>query len=175
MPNPILILSGPVGAGKTTVGRELVTLLPGKVAYIEGDAFWSFLAKGAPGGPTRESFRTVMASMTAAAVPLATAGARVVLDFSIPPGFLSTAQSIVALRQIPLDYVVLRPSEQVCAARAAARDEGRIPDYSRYRNLYLSFDVMESHILSDDTAPALEMAQRIVLGLSDGRFRVPAG
>jgi tRNA A37 threonylcarbamoyladenosine biosynthesis protein TsaE len=35
----IIILSGPVGAGKTTVGKELVKLLDGPVVYIEGDTF----------------------------------------------------------------------------------------------------------------------------------------
>lgn len=37
--------SGPVGAGKTTVAKELVALLPAPVSYIEGDIFWYFVAK----------------------------------------------------------------------------------------------------------------------------------
>jgi len=34
---------------------------------------------------------------------------------------------------VPLDYVVLRPSETVCEARAASRTEGVIADYGPYR------------------------------------------
>jgi hypothetical protein len=73
-----------------------------------------------------------MASMTTAVVPYATSGAQVALDFSVPPSFLSTAKRIASMREIPLDYVVRRPSEHVCAARAAARSEGRIDDYSLF-------------------------------------------
>ena len=35
----VLMLSGPVGAGKTTVGRLLLPLLHGPWAYLEGDTF----------------------------------------------------------------------------------------------------------------------------------------
>lgn len=103
---------------KTTVARELLALLPSPAAYIEGDTFWSFLVKGSSRGPTPEGFRAIMASMTAAAVPLAVAG-RHLLDFSIPPWFLGTAKAIASVRQLPVHFVVLRPSKEVCARRAA--------------------------------------------------------
>ena len=35
----VIMLSGPVGAGKTTVARELIAIMPGPLSYIEGDAF----------------------------------------------------------------------------------------------------------------------------------------
>jgi adenylate kinase family enzyme len=41
----VIMLSGPVGAGKTRVARELIALLPGPLSYIEGDTFWPFIAK----------------------------------------------------------------------------------------------------------------------------------
>ncbi len=47
----VVMLSGPIGAGKTTVARELVDIWPGPLAYIEGDRFWSFLVKPAEGDP----------------------------------------------------------------------------------------------------------------------------
>lgn len=168
----ILILSGPIGSGKTTVARELIALLSSPVAYIEGDRFWSFFAKS-QGGPTHQSFVTIMVSMTAAAVPFASSGSRVVLDFSMPPWFLPTAKRVAAVRDIPIDYVVLRPSMDICADRAATRIEGRIADYARHRDLYASFDDVERHTLSDGDASAAETAASIVAGLNEGWFRLP--
>ena len=63
---PIILLSGPVGAGKSTVARELVASAPGPLTYIEGDTFWFFLAKGAASQGRHKNFRTVMSAMTAA-------------------------------------------------------------------------------------------------------------
>lgn len=171
MPTPILILSGPVAAGKTTVARELVRLLTDDVVLIEGDVFWSFFAKGSP-GPTHKRFRTIMSAMTAAAIPYATGGSHVILDFSIPPWFLDTVRKIAAMRAVPLDYVVVRPSEQVCAARAKARTEGSITDYSPYLELYRDFDQVARHIVCDDAMSAAETAAAIVRGVELGQFRL---
>jgi hypothetical protein len=82
----VTILSGPIGAGKTAVSKDLIGLLSGPLAYIEGDRFWPFLVKRAE-GDRREDFRVIMRAMTSAAGSLARTGYDVLLDFSIPPGF----------------------------------------------------------------------------------------
>lgn len=166
-----MILSGPVGAGKTTVARELVTCLAPPVAHIEGDQFWFFIAKGT-GRRRDQNFKMIMTAMTAAAIPYALYGYQVILDFSIPPWFLNTAQRLLKAKEISLDYVVLRPSEEVCASRAANRSEGTITDYEHYRELYSSFDGAERHIIADDTADAATVAARIKQGLDVGKFRI---
>ena len=124
----VILLSGPIGSGKTTVGRQLVTLLSPPVFYIEGDSFWSFFTKRET-HVRREQFRFMMRSMTAAGVPLAKEGYQVIVDFSIPPAFVDTARKIV--KDIPLHFVLLRPSLSVCAKRADTRMEGRITDSDR--------------------------------------------
>jgi adenylate kinase family enzyme len=166
------MLSGPVGAGKTTVARQLIACAAGPIAYIEGDTFWSFIAKRSASQRREKSFRMVMAAMTAAAVPYALHGYEVILDFSIPPWFLETAQKVAKSKDVPLDYVVLRPSEKVCAARAAARPEGTIVDYTRYRDLYTAFDESERYTISDDSSDAATVAARIRDGLQAEKFRI---
>jgi chloramphenicol 3-O-phosphotransferase len=84
----IVILSGPVGAGKTTIASQLIANSPLPIAHIEGDKFWFFIAKGGPGVGRKKNFRTIMSAMTAAAVPYALVGYEVILDFSIPPWYL---------------------------------------------------------------------------------------
>lgn len=163
------MLSGPVGAGKTTVARELIPMLPEPVAYIEGDTFWSYIARGGQRS-RRENFQVIMRSMTAAAIPFARTGLNVLLDFSIPPDFLPTAVKI--LKEVPLDFVVLRPSQSVCECRAAARAEGKISDYGPYRDFYALFDGAGRFTIEDDQADCAALAARIRDGLDQGLFRV---
>jgi chloramphenicol 3-O-phosphotransferase len=164
----VVMLSGPIGAGKTTVAKELIAISPAPLSYLEGDSFWPFFTKPAP-GPRHERFRLLMRSMTAAAIPLARGGYEVILDFSFPIEFLVTAQKI--LKEIPIDLVILRPSLETCAARAAARPAGPIPDYSNYRDFYAMFKGAEQHEICDDTADAASVARRIRNGIDEGTFR----
>jgi chloramphenicol 3-O-phosphotransferase len=161
----IVMLSGPVGAGKTTVAKELVALWEGPLTYIEGDRFWPFLARRKE-GDRREDFRVLMRSMTAAALPFARSGYDVLLDFSFPPAFLKTARAII--KEVPLDFVLLHPSLEVCASRSLNRDEGRIVDYERYRDFYALFAGADRHTIADDAADAKSLAARVQAGLRAG-------
>jgi chloramphenicol 3-O-phosphotransferase len=165
----ITILSGPIGAGKTTVAQELLALFPAPVSYIEGDVFWKFVTKP-QGSDPRESFQVIMRAMTAAAIPFARSGYEVFVDFSIPPKFLGTALRIV--KEIPLNYIALRPSLAVCELRAVSRAEGRILDYANYRDFYALFEASPAHLICDDESDASSIARRIFQDLGSGRFLV---
>ena len=165
----VIFLSGPIGAGKTAVARALLPLLPGPLSYIEGDTFWSFIKKGGDRG-SREDFPVLVRSMTAAAIPFARSGFRVVIDFSIPPSFVDTARKI--LKEVPFDFVLLRPSLQVCIQRAASREEGVITDRERLKNFYALFEEGPLQPICDDNADPVSLARHIADGLNQGRFRV---
>jgi adenylylsulfate kinase-like enzyme len=165
----VIFLSGPIGAGKTAVAQELAKLLPAPLSYIEGDTFWSFLSHGGGRG-LRDDFPVLVRSMTAAAVPFARAGYRVLIDFSIPPTFVETARKI--LKEVPFDFVLLRPSLEVCVHRAASRKVGAITDYERLKNFYARFEEGDVEPICDDNADPASLARRIAEGLNEGRFRV---
>jgi adenylylsulfate kinase-like enzyme len=165
----VIYLAGPIGAGKTTVAVELAKRLTGPLTHIEGDKFWRFIERPAS-KDRREQFTLLMRSVTAASLPFAKSGYTVLIDFSFPPHFLPTARKI--LKDIPLDYVVLKPDLDVCEARAAARAEGKIDDYTAYREFYALFDLHPRYVLSDELDPP-SMAARIKDELDMGAFRVP--
>lgn len=165
----VIFLSGPIGAGKTAVARALLPLLPAPLSYIEGDTFWSFISKGGERVP-RDNFPVLVRSMTAAAVPFARSGFQVLIDFSIPPAFVDTARKI--LKEVPFDFVLLRPSLQVCVERAGSRVEGAITDYERLKDFYARFLEGTVDPICDDNADPESLARQIADDLNRGRFRV---
>ena len=165
----VIFLSGPIGAGKTAVAQELLQLLPEPLAYIEGDTFWSFIRKGGERG-LRDNFPVLVRSMTAAAIPFARSGFGVLIDFSIPPAFVDTARKI--LKEVPFDFVLLRPSLQVCVERAGSREAGAITEYERLKNFYALFEEGSIQPICDDSADPASLARRIAEGINQGQFRV---
>lgn len=118
----------------------------------------------------RDTFPVLVRSMTAAAIPFARADYLVLIDFSIPPSFVETARKI--LKEVPFDFVLLRPSLDVCAKRAASRQEGAIKDYEMLKNFYARFEEGTVEPICDDNADAESLARLIAEGLNRGRFRV---
>jgi chloramphenicol 3-O-phosphotransferase len=168
----VTILSGPIGAGKTAVSKELIALWTGPLAYIEGDQFWPFLVKRGA-GDRREDFRAIMRAMTSAAGSFTRTGYDALIDFSIPPAFLPGAQKI--LRDAPLDYVLLRPPLEICEARARDRAERKITKYDR--GFYAMFTADARHVIAPKNGESPKAIAEIVYkGLKEGSFRVePSG
>ena len=166
----LIILSGPVGAGKTTIAREFLATATGASAYIEGDTFWSFIKRPAISDDQLQRFKMVMRAMVASARHMERDDYEVLLDFSIPPWYLDGVRRLLSDK--PFHYVVVRPSEAVCAARAAARSDGAITDYARYHDLYASFDGGGRFTIADDESTAADIAARIRAGLTAGTFLI---
>lgn len=168
----ITILSGPSGAGKTTIAKELVCITKGALIYIEGDSFWKYIVED-DGKTGFENFKATMSAMLASSIAYARNGFQVLLDFSIPPWYINKANEWVKKRNIPLNYVVVRPSVEICASRAAARLHGAITEYhDRHIKLYESFNDMQQYIIDENDAGAKAIAERIKRGLDVGLFRL---
>ena len=173
---PIILVSGPPGAGKSSVCRHLVDAAKAPIAYIEGDTFWSFIAKGKPDRDVldgrREAGRIITQAMVASAARFARGGYPTLLDFSIVPAAVEFIRA--KLKGIPLELIVICPSEEVCARRAASRTVGSMPDYSIYKDFYATFQnlgPLERHAFRSDDATAEELAEEIREGLDAGAFR----
>jgi cytidylate kinase len=167
----IIILSGPVGAGKSTVAKELIAISPEEIAYIEGDIFREFIAKN-ESHHKHKNFKTIMTAMIAASVAYAIADYEVILDFTVPPWFIDTARTMAGEQDVPIDYVVLRPDLNVCEKRAASKTKGAIADYEPFLDLYLDFDDIQENVIEDNSGDAVSVAEGIRTGLTSRRFRI---
>jgi len=173
----IILISGPPGAGKSTVAKELASSSAVPTVYIEGDTFWHFIVKNGtpnhPAKPRKAMSRIVIKSMMLAALPYARGGYEVIVDFSIGPWFLDLFQDY--LKETPLEYVILCPSERVCARRAASRKDGAMPDYSQYHELHEAFSNLgdfEKYAIRDDVESPAELAATITRLICSGACRL---
>jgi AAA domain len=168
-PAKIIFLSGPIGAGKSTVAAAYVASATVPTAYIEGDTFWKHIAKnpGPKPRPRQVISRLVQKSMILAAVPYARGGFETVVDFTTGPWFLPFFKPFV--KDIPFDFVMLVPSEGVVEERANGRSEGAEHD----KELFEAFDQageFERFTLRDDTASVGELVEKLRDGLKEGKY-----
>jgi hypothetical protein len=68
----------------------------------------------------------------------------------LPPAYVETARKI--LKEVPFDFVLLRPSLQVCVERAASREKGAITEYETLKDFYALFEQGKTEPICDDNA-----------------------
>jgi hypothetical protein len=128
----LLILTGPPGAGKTTVGSIIAAGSP-LSACINSDWFWTTIVNGhiAPWERAADAQnRAVIRAAAAAGVRMANAGYTTVLDGIVGPWHFEPLRDELAQCTAPVHYAVLRPDGDTCLARA----RGRLPASPRYRD-----------------------------------------
>lgn len=131
-PGSLLIVTGPPGAGKSTVAPMLAEALDPSV-LIAGDNFFDFLATGAiePWLPASAAQNQVVIEAAALATSrFVGAGYKSVFEGIVGPWFLETF--LAAANIDTVDYVVLLPSADCCVARVKERllatSQGKLSD-----------------------------------------------
>src|SRR4051812_2213267 len=175
----LLIVTGPPGAGKSTVSRCLSHCFESSV-LVEGDAFFGFLASGAiePWLPESNAQNEVVTEAAAAAAGRFARGCyATVYDGIVGPWYLPTFGRASGLAS--LDYVMLMPSVDRCVDGVRTRVDHGFSDEDATRKMHHEFtnaDVERRHLLVDPPHNADEVAD-VVLALRDeGRlaYRVSA-
>jgi chloramphenicol 3-O-phosphotransferase len=167
MPGSLLILTGPPGAGKSTVARMVTADGVRPAVHLHTDSFYVWIRTGFVPPYLPEAARqneVVLGVIAEAACGYARGDYDVVLDGIVGPWALQPFRDAARRDGLDLYYVVLRPSLEVTLARGVARDAPQLTDVEPLKGMYGAFaglGELERHVIdttgqaADETADAV--------------------
>jgi cytidylate kinase len=171
------VLTGPPGAGKSTIARLVADRLPLSV-HLVADVFWHHLRSGyvLPWLPeAHRQNQVTMEAVAAAAGEFASGGYDVVVDGVIGPWLLDPFLRR-ADEGLGLTYVVLRPDETTTVARAVARGAADLVEEGPVRHMYAQFSGLgdyERYVLDTTELSTQESVDRVLNILLAATNRLP--
>jgi predicted kinase len=187
--SPLIVLTGPPGAGKTTVSRLVADALNPSV-HLPADEFWRFIRTGyvAPWrAESQAQNATVIDALSSGAVIYAAGGYHVVLDGIIGPWFLDQLLARASTCHVDVHYVILRPAQAVAAQRALGRPQDELagrheaiaadrPDdpgaVTRMYREFSSLGPYENHVIDSSAMSPEETAKVVRQLVAIGQMRV---
>lgn len=174
----VIILTGPPGAGKTTVAELIASDASVSTVHLTTDLFYRAIRTGyvLPYLPeAQRQNEVVIAAIVAAVGAYAQGGYDVVVDGIVGPWFLAPFCELVRQHRLAVSYVVLRPDLATALSRAQARAGDELKAADAITGLYGQFAQLtdyESHVIDTSNLDAVNTAAEVRRAVASLRYRL---
>ncbi|MEU8235311.1 AAA family ATPase [Actinoplanes sp. NPDC048967] len=176
MTSEVTILTGPPGAGKTTVAELLATDAEVPTVHLVTDMFYRSIRTGfvLPFLPAAQrQNEVVIEAIVGTVATFARGGYDVVVDGILGPWFLPPFRALAGREQPKVSYVVLRPDLTTTLARATARAGHELKDIDAITGLHAAFAQLgnlEDHAIDTSDLDAAQTAAAIRRAVASGEY-----
>jgi predicted kinase len=173
----IVIVSGPPGAGKSTVARRLAESADALLAVLlHSDDFYAYIRKGYVPPWKSESHAQntiVLDALAASASVYAKGGYAVFVDGIVGPWFFDPWLRIAREQALNVHYVLLLPDLPTTLARATARSAPALTDPQPVQIMWQQFarlDGLDDHVFDTTRLTTEQTVETISAAIVAGRL-----
>jgi cytidylate kinase len=174
----VIILTGPPGAGKTTVAELLAANASVPTVHLTTDLFYRSIRTGfvLPFLPeAQRQNEVVVEAITGTVATFARGGYDVVVDGIVGPWFLPPFRAVAELDRLAMSYIVLRPDLDTTLSRAKDRAGDELKDVDAITGLHTAFEQLgdlEDHAINTADLDADQTTAEVRRILASGRYRL---